>query len=118
MFVVLIMSSVFLVARISCYKHFLIRIIFFGFIGTRSAEDVKSDLWRKKELQGLESLNQERSSEKYFQHRNEQYSQIAEYRGALPRKRALCNKNIKCGYSLRAFSVVILPGHNLTNLII
>lgn len=95
LFVVLIMSSVFLVARISCYKHFLFRIIFFGFIGTRRVEDVKSDLWRKKELQGLESLNQERSSEKYFQHRNEQHSQTAEYRVALPRKRALCNKNVK-----------------------
>lgn len=47
-FFVLIMSSVFLVARIPCYKHFLFRIIFFGFIGTGSAEDVKRDLWRKK----------------------------------------------------------------------
>lgn len=94
-FFVLIMSSALLVARIPCYKHFLFRIIFFGFIGTGSADDVKRDLWRKKELQGLESLNQEGSSEKYFQHRNEQYSQISEYRVALPQKRALYNKNIK-----------------------
>lgn len=50
---VLIMSPVFLVARIPCFKHFLFRIIFFGFLGTGSAKNVKHHLWRKRSCHGL-----------------------------------------------------------------
>lgn len=40
-FFVPVMSPILLIARVPYYKHFLLRIIFFGFIGTASAENVK-----------------------------------------------------------------------------
>lgn len=54
--IVLVLSPVLVEARIPSEKHFLFRIIIFGFIGTGSAENIKHHL-KERELQWLKSFN-------------------------------------------------------------
>lgn len=54
--IVLVLSPVLVEARIPSEKHFLFRIIIFGFIGTGSAENIKHHL-KERESQWLKSFN-------------------------------------------------------------
>lgn len=91
--IVLVVSPVLVEARIPSEKHFLFRIIIFGFIGTGSAENIKHHL-KERGLQWLK-FQLKREPEEYFPQRKETGFSNWRLQKYPPQKTTLYNKNVK-----------------------